>query len=221
MCAPTRPYAETHVEERFATRSHLALKLASSKIGKVIIRCPKSWTKYPKPRGRLRPSPRRGLRPRRSPVKFIVLGMLVVGVAVGAWAWFHFRDRVSSDDAQVDAHIVAVAPKISGQRARSPGQRQPGGEGRRCPGAHRPARLPGASRYRPRRLAAGAEPAAYRADRRALDQRNHRSPAPPAPPRNLPTPWPNSNVPALRYEQAAQLRYRRGRSQRAHPPGQQ
>ena len=51
---------------------------------------------------------------RRSPVKFIVLGMLVLAVAAGAWAWFHFRDRVSSDDAQVDAHITAVAPKISG-----------------------------------------------------------------------------------------------------------
>src|SRR4051795_7131495 len=53
-------------------------------------------------------------KPRRSPVKFIVLGMLVLGAAAGAWAYLHFRDRVSSDDAQVDAHIVAVAPKISG-----------------------------------------------------------------------------------------------------------
>src|ERR1035437_1912755 len=52
--------------------------------------------------------------PRRSPVKFIVLGMLVVALGAGSWAWFHFRDRVSSDDAQVDAHITAVAPKIPG-----------------------------------------------------------------------------------------------------------
>ena len=52
--------------------------------------------------------------PRRSPVKFIVLGMLVLALAVGTWAYFHFRDRVSSDDAQVDAHITAVAPKIPG-----------------------------------------------------------------------------------------------------------
>jgi membrane fusion protein, multidrug efflux system len=52
--------------------------------------------------------------PRRSPVKFIVLGMLVLAAVAGAWAWFHFRDRVSSDDAQVDAHITAVAPKIPG-----------------------------------------------------------------------------------------------------------
>src|SRR5271169_3560204 len=52
--------------------------------------------------------------PRRSPVKFIVLGMLLLALAAGTWAWFHFRDRVSSDDAQVDAHITAVAPKIPG-----------------------------------------------------------------------------------------------------------
>jgi len=52
--------------------------------------------------------------PRRSPVKFIVLGMLLVAVAAGAWAYFHFLDRVSSDDAQVDAHITAIAPKIPG-----------------------------------------------------------------------------------------------------------
>src|SRR3954452_20427503 len=52
--------------------------------------------------------------PRPSPVKMIVLGMLVVAIAAGAWAWFHFRDRVSSDDAQVDAHVTSVAPKIPG-----------------------------------------------------------------------------------------------------------
>src|SRR5450755_562793 len=52
--------------------------------------------------------------PRRSPVRFIVLGMLLVAVSVGTWAYFHFRDRVSSDDAQVDAQITAIAPKIPG-----------------------------------------------------------------------------------------------------------
>ena len=52
--------------------------------------------------------------PRRSPVKFIVLGMLVLALAAGAWAYFHFLDRVSSDDAEVDAHITAIAPKIPG-----------------------------------------------------------------------------------------------------------
>jgi len=52
--------------------------------------------------------------PRRSPVKFIVLGMLLLAVAAATWAYFHFLDRVSSDDAQVDAHITAIAPKIPG-----------------------------------------------------------------------------------------------------------
>jgi membrane fusion protein (multidrug efflux system) len=52
--------------------------------------------------------------PGRSPVKYIVLGMLLALVAAGAWAYFHFLDRVSSDDAQVDAHITAIAPKIPG-----------------------------------------------------------------------------------------------------------
>ena len=51
---------------------------------------------------------------RRSPVRFIVLGMLAIGLAVGGWAYFHFRDRISSDDAQIDGHIVAIAPKVSG-----------------------------------------------------------------------------------------------------------
>ena len=50
--------------------------------------------------------------PRRSPVKFIALGMLVLALGIGAWAWFHFRDRVSSDDAQVDAHMMAVLPRF-------------------------------------------------------------------------------------------------------------
>ena len=52
--------------------------------------------------------------PGRSPVKYIALGMLLAVLAAGAWAYFHFLDRVSSDDAQVDAHITAIAPKIPG-----------------------------------------------------------------------------------------------------------
>jgi len=52
--------------------------------------------------------------PRRSPIKFILLGMVLLVVSAGIWAYYHFRDRVSSDDAQVDAHITAIAPKIPG-----------------------------------------------------------------------------------------------------------
>jgi len=40
---------------------------------------------------------------------------LLVAVAVAVYAvYMHFRDRVSSDDANVDGHISAIAPKITG-----------------------------------------------------------------------------------------------------------
>ena len=55
----------------------------------------------------------------KSKGKFIVLGILVVLAAVATWAYLHFRDRVSTDDAQVDAHITAIAPRIAGTVARS------------------------------------------------------------------------------------------------------
>jgi membrane fusion protein, multidrug efflux system len=46
--------------------------------------------------------------------KWILLGVLVVA-AVGAYvAMRHYSGRVSSDDAQVDGHIVSVAPKVPG-----------------------------------------------------------------------------------------------------------
>jgi membrane fusion protein (multidrug efflux system) len=53
--------------------------------------------------------PRKNLR-----VKLILVGAVLILGAVAAWAYFHFQDRVSSDDAQVDGHITAIAPKISG-----------------------------------------------------------------------------------------------------------
>jgi len=50
----------------------------------------------------------------KSKAKFIVLGVVVVLAAVGTWLYEHFRNRVSTDDAQVDAHITAIAPRIPG-----------------------------------------------------------------------------------------------------------
>jgi len=44
---------------------------------------------------------------------FLIGAVLLLGTAA-VWAYLHFRDRVSSDDAQVDGHITAIAPKISG-----------------------------------------------------------------------------------------------------------
>jgi len=45
---------------------------------------------------------------------WIFLILLVIIAAGATAAWLHFRDRVSSDDANVDGHISAIAPKISG-----------------------------------------------------------------------------------------------------------
>jgi membrane fusion protein, multidrug efflux system len=47
--------------------------------------------------------------------KILILLVVLLVLAAGATAaWLHFRDRVSSDDANVDGHISAIAPKISG-----------------------------------------------------------------------------------------------------------
>jgi membrane fusion protein (multidrug efflux system) len=51
---------------------------------------------------------------KRGRVKFVFLGFLAVLAAAGTWAYLHFRGQVSTDDAQVDAHIVAIAPRIPG-----------------------------------------------------------------------------------------------------------
>lgn len=57
------------------------------------------------------PAPRRN----GSRTKIVVLLLVLILVAAGAYAaYLHFRDRVSSDDANVDGHITAIAPKISG-----------------------------------------------------------------------------------------------------------
>jgi membrane fusion protein, multidrug efflux system len=56
--------------------------------------------------------------PRRLP-RARTVGVLVLLIAIGAAvaAYLHFQDRVSSDDANVDGHISAIAPKISGNVA--------------------------------------------------------------------------------------------------------
>jgi membrane fusion protein (multidrug efflux system) len=49
----------------------------------------------------------------RTKVVIALIFLVVVGVAVYA-LYMHYRDRVSSDDANVDGHISAIAPKITG-----------------------------------------------------------------------------------------------------------
>ncbi len=46
--------------------------------------------------------------------KLAIIFILFVLATGGYYAWAHFRDQVSSDDAQVDGHIVAIAPRIAG-----------------------------------------------------------------------------------------------------------
>jgi membrane fusion protein (multidrug efflux system) len=49
----------------------------------------------------------------RTKLVIALIFLVVVGVAVYA-LYMHYRDRVSSDDANVDGHISAIAPKITG-----------------------------------------------------------------------------------------------------------
>src|ERR1035438_9176183 len=60
----------------------------------------------------------RARQPRKLP-RGRILAVLVLLIAIGAGiaAYLHFQDRVSSDDANVDGHITAIAPKISGNVA--------------------------------------------------------------------------------------------------------
>lgn len=44
----------------------------------------------------------------------IALGVAAAAVIVAGGMWWHYRDRVSTDDAQVDGHLVPVACKVYG-----------------------------------------------------------------------------------------------------------
>jgi membrane fusion protein (multidrug efflux system) len=55
--------------------------------------------------------------PRRFGKRLLIGGGLLVLVAAGSATYLYFRGRVSTDDAQVDAHIAPIAPKISGSIA--------------------------------------------------------------------------------------------------------
>ncbi|HTP35750.1 MAG TPA: HlyD family secretion protein [Candidatus Acidoferrales bacterium] len=47
--------------------------------------------------------------------RLVVVLVLLLILAAAAYAVFlHYRDRISSDDANVDGHVTAVAPKVSG-----------------------------------------------------------------------------------------------------------
>jgi membrane fusion protein (multidrug efflux system) len=49
-----------------------------------------------------------------SRVKMVAAVVLLALAAAGGYTWRHYRDRVSSDDAQVDGHIDAISSKVPG-----------------------------------------------------------------------------------------------------------
>jgi membrane fusion protein (multidrug efflux system) len=53
----------------------------------------------------------------RTGIRILLIGGIAVLAAAGAGLYLHFRDRVSTDDAQVDAHIAPIAARISGNVA--------------------------------------------------------------------------------------------------------
>lgn len=53
-------------------------------------------------------------RPKRLKLLFGLGGFLLLAAIAGTWLYFHYRDRVSTDNAQVDGHIMPVAAKVSG-----------------------------------------------------------------------------------------------------------
>src|SRR5215472_14896325 len=60
------------------------------------------------------PEPPKEIPARRSRLRWVLLGGALALAAVGVWAYTHYRGRISTDDAQVDGHVTAISPKISG-----------------------------------------------------------------------------------------------------------
>jgi membrane fusion protein (multidrug efflux system) len=60
------------------------------------------------------PAPANGT---KAKLGLVLGGTALVLIAVATLAYFHYRDRVSTDDAQVDAHVAPIAPRIAGSVA--------------------------------------------------------------------------------------------------------
>ncbi len=53
--------------------------------------------------------------PKNSSRKFIILTVFLVLAGIGLYLWLHSLNRVSTDDAQVDGHIIPISSKIYGK----------------------------------------------------------------------------------------------------------
>lgn len=51
---------------------------------------------------------------RKRMLRFILLALIVVGIIAAVPVWAFYSSRESTDDAQVDGHIVPISPRISG-----------------------------------------------------------------------------------------------------------
>ncbi|BDU76928.1 HlyD family secretion protein [Mesoterricola sediminis] len=51
---------------------------------------------------------------RRDRTRLALTAAAVVAVLAAGAGWYHFKDRVSTDDAQVDGHLVPVSAKVGG-----------------------------------------------------------------------------------------------------------
>ena len=56
----------------------------------------------------------------RSKALLVILGGGLVVALVAAGFWLHYRYRVSTDDAQVDGHIVPISAKVYGSALEVP-----------------------------------------------------------------------------------------------------
>jgi membrane fusion protein (multidrug efflux system) len=51
---------------------------------------------------------------RKSTIRFVVLALLVVAAIVAIPIYAYYSVRESTDDAQVDGHVIPISPRIAG-----------------------------------------------------------------------------------------------------------
>ncbi len=52
--------------------------------------------------------------PKKDRTRLAITVLVAILVVVGAGMWYHYKDRVSTDDAQIDGHLVPVSCKVYG-----------------------------------------------------------------------------------------------------------